>query len=538
MADQQTPRARYLMQALYRYTQALESGDLETVATILGKAEHDSGLERMILEVNDIYQAADSAAVLPGEMEQVQDILAVLPSPALNGSERKYVALLLTEQKNNQGRVPSLMKTRPRNDSPAREGLSLPASPLTRKKRLGALAQSLVAAIMVCVLVGGFLAVFALHHTTSQNTHTGSSNVGNHQASPATAPVNIVTTVSSNGTLFAFRPDSGAILWHFSASGAVGRPVTTVIQNNTVYLYVLGRVYALKASNGQVLWQKGLPVASPGMNSEAPGAGSLFVDHGTIYLNAFDGTTLADEIFALRASDGSILWSKQNGSLLLWTESNGVLYLSDQSTGFGNIEAMSGTDGRVIWSQNTPSDSATVANGVLYVQSANASPAGDKKEQKTLAAFRAQDGHLLWSVPVIDTGSSIPVFANGEILINNNAHFCAYRASDGGQLWCTHNDLLPTANGSTAYTVAAGTLYASFPTDGSMEQVEAINITDGSFLWTKSFSGIFPGDLAVSHGSVFAVAVETLYALNGTSGNEIWHAQPDPKASLSSVAVP
>lgn len=40
---------------VFRYVNALERGDLETVGVILEQAEQDAELERMILEVNDFY---------------------------------------------------------------------------------------------------------------------------------------------------------------------------------------------------------------------------------------------------------------------------------------------------------------------------------------------------------------------------------------------------------------------------------------------------------------------------------------------------
>ena len=43
--------------ALYRYSIALERGDFEAVSAVLAQASGDAALERMILEVNQVYQA-------------------------------------------------------------------------------------------------------------------------------------------------------------------------------------------------------------------------------------------------------------------------------------------------------------------------------------------------------------------------------------------------------------------------------------------------------------------------------------------------
>jgi hypothetical protein len=43
--------------ALYRYTNALERGDFEAVSSVLALAAEDSDLERMVLQVNQVYEA-------------------------------------------------------------------------------------------------------------------------------------------------------------------------------------------------------------------------------------------------------------------------------------------------------------------------------------------------------------------------------------------------------------------------------------------------------------------------------------------------
>jgi hypothetical protein len=59
MNRQEAERARQLARekALYRYSSALERGDFEVVSSILEKAEEDPVLARMLLEVNEVYQA-------------------------------------------------------------------------------------------------------------------------------------------------------------------------------------------------------------------------------------------------------------------------------------------------------------------------------------------------------------------------------------------------------------------------------------------------------------------------------------------------
>lgn len=549
MNEQRTPRTRYLVQVLYRYTRALESGDLETVAAILSEAEHDRALERMLLEVNEVYQAADNAVVSPGEIEQVLDMLTALPLGEVNSAERndgslEQIALLPPEQKSTQERRSSIMKVRTHKSPSAQEDLINPVPPPTRNRRLSRQVQSLVAVLMVCALLGGFLALFASRHTAPK---TPGPSSGEHHSTPtpiATAPVYFVTALSIHGTLYALRPDTGAVLWHF----ATGRLDANIqmdailnIQDHVVYLDVLGQVYALQASNGHLLWHRDLGITHPATYDGS--GGSLFLDHNMVFVSGFGDA--GGSVYALRAGDGTVLWHTQAGWLVLLTESNGILYLDDQNAngGYGDLQAVRGTDGKTLWRYNTPPVSAVVDSGVLYVHSANGTTPGSNKEQKTITALRAQDGKFMWSVPAIDFGANNLVVENGEILLNTTVHFCAFRSSDGAQLWCTRNDLPPEAANVTAYAAMNGTLYASYPTqtstnsNNSFVRVEAINLSNGMFRWSKDFSNAFnSGSLAVMNGSLYTAVNGTLFALNGANGHDLWQTPPDLEGLVTVVA--
>lgn len=63
------------LQALYRYTCAMESGDIEALTLILHKAGQDPALERMILRFNEVYQQEEDTAVQPSEIARFQRLL-------------------------------------------------------------------------------------------------------------------------------------------------------------------------------------------------------------------------------------------------------------------------------------------------------------------------------------------------------------------------------------------------------------------------------------------------------------------------------
>ena len=86
MTEQQATRQRRLdrEKAAYRYTTALDNGDIDTIATVLQQAERDPELEQMILGIHGAYAAEDGSASAPGEVEIPPFSLRSLsPAPAL-----------------------------------------------------------------------------------------------------------------------------------------------------------------------------------------------------------------------------------------------------------------------------------------------------------------------------------------------------------------------------------------------------------------------------------------------------------------------
>lgn len=79
MNEQVTPAMQQQVQALYRYTEALERGDLEMLTSVLALAAENPALERMLLEVNDAYMAQNETSTRPIDVVQAQLALASIP---------------------------------------------------------------------------------------------------------------------------------------------------------------------------------------------------------------------------------------------------------------------------------------------------------------------------------------------------------------------------------------------------------------------------------------------------------------------------
>lgn len=89
MHEQLTPFIQQRAHTLQRYISALESGDAETLVAVLGEAEQDQARERMILEINTVYQHEDHTVVQADDVTSAQQLLlkAILADQPLRRTE-------------------------------------------------------------------------------------------------------------------------------------------------------------------------------------------------------------------------------------------------------------------------------------------------------------------------------------------------------------------------------------------------------------------------------------------------------------------
>jgi outer membrane protein assembly factor BamB len=204
------------------------------------------------------------------------------------------------------------------------------------------------------------------------------------------------------------------------------------------------RVTALEARNGALRWQHDL---APD-NTE--GTGQLTVSHNVVYVLGQEKTPHQEQpnfpnggLTAYRASNGTMLWhvslpgpdalslSEMNEAPLL---ADGLVYVgTSASLGLtGRIYAFHTTDGTLAWSvlilhylPDWQNRSLVAGGGLLFFSTLDGS-AGQTM------AFRAQDGRLIWQVPI---GSMRPLLSEGILYLPNESGLQALRASDGKFLW-------------------------------------------------------------------------------------------------------
>ncbi len=308
-----------------------------------------------------------------------------------------------------------------------------------------------------------------------------------------------------HGYVYALDGSTGRRLWRYRSRQQPFAPLLVTVTDGVVYLDydAFGDdrygVTALDARTGQVLWKRA--------TSHFPYAPAVAA-HGVLYalgdLTADDGE--ARVLYALRASDGKLLWTYRD------------------------------------WPYHLPLSVPTVVGDTAYVfGSSTLSSTQPQVFLSTLYALNASDGTLVWYRqwqlnPYV--GGSVPLaVANGVIYTTTQTthqgagDVYAVRASDGTVLWHTH------AAGiiGNQLAVLGGTIYIpadSFVTTDNAA-FYALDAHTGK-LRVLFRSGYSPDLLAAWNGALYVKGQDAkdpssyaLYAIDASSGAIRWYYHPE-----------
>jgi outer membrane protein assembly factor BamB len=313
--------------------------------------------------------------------------------------------------------------------------------------------------------------------------------------------------------------------------------------------------FALRTGNGSMLWQQEIQ----GSADQAP-----LVSNGVVYITSYVGQNSPVYIYALRATDGSLLWRYSNNYysyLSPSTSKSTVVYVASQ----GGISALNSSTGAILWhfaAKGTGTTSPLEVNGVVYFSSSSDNGPG------ALYALRATNGSLIWQYKTSNY-TTTPLVADGVVYVNSDGGvLAALRVSDGHQLWkqtldanniqspqlvngvlyltTTKITLPPSAHTTNPLQGAAdigkllwGTLQnaplvKTVPLKEGFSSVYAIRASDGAILWHYAMN--HGGDswsswFSVVNGVVYASdtvpnngpGTGDLFALQSSNGSELWH---------------
>ncbi len=269
-------------------------------------------------------------------------------------------------------------------------------------------------------------------------------------------------------TLYALRASDGALLWQYTKNNFIAIP--TVASGVLYTASDDGVLAALRASDGHQLWKQALDVnliqppqlvngvlyATTTKITEPPAARTAnSLQHttaiGALLWNTLQNTPAEPQIphkqgvssvYAIRASDGTVLWHFTLGNgLVSWTNwfsvEHGVVYASAFNTTAtgkddGHIYALQSSNGSVLWHDqlNATPYSGLLANGVIYLSATIGSYSG------ALYALRMSNGSLLWNYPLAGSMYNAPALDGTTLYVGAaNGMVYALQASNGALLW-------------------------------------------------------------------------------------------------------
>ncbi len=380
--------------------------------------------------------------------------------------------------------------------------------------------NTLVAAALLIVLVGGLVAGLILVRRPGSATTGGSLNV----------------YISGGQGVYKLDASTGALrLSYTSIHGVVA--AAPVVDNGVLYFSVQGDgIYAINAGNGSLLWYTPM--------SKHAGSSPLVVANGLVYFSgANDGS-----LYALNATDGTVGWRYPMPESAFVAVADGTLYISaiDPATNETDLYALNASKGTLLWhvpiaQQGLPNIMPVVANGVVYFTASGSSVQNGIQEQYSLAyAFNAKNGKLLWrsqSFPTFLT--TPPTVANGVLYVGTQHGMYALKASDGFLLW----EYNAGGQVSAPLQVVDGIIYAGvWQKDASSDGVMlALDTKDRSIRWKASIPGYtgYDQQYAVLNGVLYVTAGGYAYALDTADGTTLWRTKfsaPFPLGGALTVA--
>lgn len=360
---------------------------------------------------------------------------------------------------------------------------------------------SIVLAIFFAASVIGGLALNISGHAHAVNpVSTVHSVIASQSSYPSFTVVNSTSYGSTGSSLYALNATTGALIWKYQPSGYTQEALLEV-HNGVVYASFINwspgpnmQVAALSATTGALLWLSSLTISGL--------IDSFQIVNGIICIHASQ-VGAGNGLFALKMSDGSLLWSYMVGDYVSKPIINqGVIYANSAwLEGEPHIQtcALSVSNGSQRWCYPDVIV-AGVVQEVIYTDS----------DRGGVMALNASNGSLLWNNSGV--GNFIAVQKFLYTFSNAPGTLCELNASDGSQLWCS-----PTLG---PVRIGTGVDY-TYSNDSTSNQnsTEAFRASDGTILWLKQNTNF----ISAYQGIVYAVDTSNnLEAIKGSAGTVLW----------------
>jgi outer membrane protein assembly factor BamB len=310
-----------------------------------------------------------------------------------------------------------------------------------------------------------------------------------------------VTSAKGNGRIIAVDAEKGKVRWTAGIDGAIIQHLTTAA-NGDLYMQVDNQVEALNGMTGRRLWS-----ASTDTNYQLTQLvvtkGAVYVEQEAYTLPASAAGNMYDSavVRALRLSDGHQVWRQEVAnvsdlvrvSMQADAQSVYLLRVGQVEEAHGQVAelvpqttlfALRAQDGSPLWSDPTQVGDVGadfdlfLLGQTLYVRGV-ASPG-----MSSLTAFHAVNGSRLWSwrTPFVLNPFEPPNHTYGST-INHGETFCALHSTDGSKAWCApYNQAGPVVFGGpgTICLVAYKVSYQGTAITEQPAELYILNESNGS----------------------------------------------------------
>lgn len=388
----------------------------------------------------------------------------------------------------------------------------------------------ILTALVLCLVLVLFLAnVVLLHHQPPKQSSHASSPAAASTATPAAANAStdysVNTTIvngvayagAANGAVYALRTSNGRLLWrHKIDPGASAAPL---VDSGIVYITAgisdvgPGSLYALRASDGVQLWRY----------TSSDAVRNLLVANGIAYVTSIDVVSQNGSLVALRANDGTQLWhviTKGSSYTSLVVDKNRVYVSANVDHGPGTVYALQASNGTQLWHYTTTTFLyvPTVVNGIAYIFS-----------DQGVSALQASNGQPLWSDPLDGYSGPQPQVINGVLYFTMTKVSLEATATSTSQA-----SMLPqvgTIGDLLRSVLPIAPVQQTLPLKGGISSVYAVRISDGAVLWhytmSKENGNNWANWLSIENGTVYIGTYvdqdkSSIYALRSSDGSLLW----------------
>lgn len=432
--------------------------------------------------------------------------------------------------------------------------VSTPEKPETYHKRPAASRwlQSLVAVLIVGLLIGSFVTLISLEQNALSHGHATPTPVQTN--GPA-----IITFSTKDGSIYAVKAEQSTVAWHYTTHKDISQMTQL---NGRLYVATSGpavtdrsQVFAFDLVNGELLWQKMVPLQSGGFTVIA-------VDDETIAVSSEDALSV---VYVLDAHTGNVLWHFQPSPTDLLPRDmilglhNHVLYLRGKE-----ISAYQASSGKLLWTASSPSLEST---DLLAFHEDSIYAFNLFSRAAIITRIQASNGKVLRvtnlpsdEAPILNSVNEQGTMYTTKWTATSNGMmistaFCKHNYESNTLLWCSPKVTNPVINGcdttcrdfySQAIIVHDKLFYyqALSNDNPSQETVEAygFNLVTGARLWTWNTSdqNLYDASnliyLTGAEGILYATTQKGIYVIRASDGHQLAHILSN--LNITSFATP